>query len=89
MTQLHEFSWFTAFTIFVTYIAIDVLYTAYFIHVEKRNAKTAATLSSAIYGLMAYGVVNYAQNIWYLIPLVLGAWIGTFITVKFYKKPNA
>jgi hypothetical protein len=35
-----------------------------------------------IYGLLAYGVVTFSKNIMYLVPLAAGAFVGTYITVK-------
>lgn len=80
-----EFNYLTALSIFVIYIFIDALYTLYIINVEKRNAFFAASVSALIYSLLAYGIVNYSKNIWYLIPLSSGAFIGTYITVLLNK----
>ena len=49
-----------------------------------RRAKTAACLTAAIYSLLAYGVVSYSANIWYLVPLASGAFVGTYLTVRFH-----
>jgi hypothetical protein len=35
-----------------------------------------------IYGLLAYGVVTFSKNILYLVPLAAGAFVGTYITVR-------
>jgi hypothetical protein len=80
-----DFSYLTAFFIFITYVIIDVLYALYIIYVEKRNAMLSATISAIMYGFIAYGVVNYSKNPYYIIPLIIGAWLGTFIVVKFKK----
>jgi len=81
-----EFSYLTAFIIFITYLIIDVLYALYVIYVGKGNALIAATMSALMYGFIAYGVINYSKNPYYIIPLVLGAWLGTYIVVKYKKK---
>jgi len=72
------FSWFTAVTIFMTYVVIDMLY-------ARRPFRAAAT-TSVIYSLLAYGVVSYSQNILYLIPLASGAFFGTFLMVAYKKR---
>jgi hypothetical protein len=80
-----DFEYKTALLIFIVYIFIDMLYAYYIISVEKRHAFRAAVATSLIYSLLAYGVVSYSKNIWYLIPLASGAFVGTFIMV-WYKK---
>ena len=79
-----DFSWLTAATIFATYVVIDVLYAWYVICVGARRAAAAACLTAAIYSLLAYGVVSYSANIWYLVPLASGAFVGTYLTVRFH-----
>lgn len=82
---MNDFSYFTAATIFFTYLIIDCLYAAYVISVNRGLATLASICTSIIYSLLAYGVLSYSKNIWYLIPLASGAFIGTFIMVKFRK----
>ena len=82
---MNDFSYATAATIFVTYVAIDMLYAWYIICVGKRQALVASALSSMIYSLLAYGVISYSKNIFYLVPLASGAFLGTYLTVRFQK----
>lgn len=77
-----DFSPVTAAIVFVTYVVVDVLYAAYIIAVGDRRAVRAAALSSVIYSLLAFGVVTYAKNVAYVVPLAAGAFVGTYITVK-------
>ena len=81
-----DFSWATATLIFFTYVFIDILYALYIIYVEKRYAFRAAFLSAVLYGLLAFGIVSFSKNIWYLVPLASGAFIGTYITIKYNGK---
>jgi uncharacterized membrane protein YfcA len=81
-----DFSYATAAAVFFTYVVIDVLYARYVIEVGRANAVRAATISSVLYSLLAYGILQYSHNIWYLIPLVLGAWIGTYLTVRLHPR---
>lgn len=80
---MHEFSWYTAATVFVVYVFFDILYALYVICVSRRQAVTASAISAVLYSLGAYGVMNYLHNPWYLIPLACGAFIGTYIAVKY------
>lgn len=80
-----EFSYLTATIIFFVYIVIDMLYTGYVLEVKDYRALSAATFSAMIYGLLAIGYTSYNKNIWYLVPLVIGAFCGTFLMVTFKK----
>ena len=77
-----DFSLVTAAIVFVTYVVVDVLYAAYILAVGDRRAVRAAALSSVIYSLLAFGVVTYAKNVAYVVPLAAGAFVGTYITVR-------
>ena len=82
---MKDFSWGAAALIFVTYVAIDMLYAWYVICVGERRAVTAALLTSVIYSLLAFGVVSYSKNIFYLAPLASGAFVGTYAMVRLKK----
>ena len=82
---MNDFSWLTAALIFVVYVIVDMLYAYYIICVEKRRPLLAASVSSVLYSLLAFGVVSYSKNILYLFPLATGAWLGTFITVTWKR----
>ncbi len=77
-----DFDPFVALCVFATYVLIDILYAAYILEVGRRRAFRAAALSSVIYGLLAYGILTYSHNPLYIVPLVLGAFLGTYITVR-------
>jgi hypothetical protein len=80
-----DFNLGTAGIVFVTYFLIDILYAFYVIYVGKRDAVRSALASSALYSLAAYGVITYSRNIIYVLPLALGAFLGTYVIVKFKK----
>lgn len=82
---MSEFNYITAITIFFTYMIIDCLYAAYVISVNRGLAAFASLCTAIIYSLLAFGVLSYSKNVWYLVPLASGAFIGTYITVKFRK----
>lgn len=86
---MNDFSWWTALTVFVVYIFFDILYALYVICVSRQQALAASLVSSVLYSLGAYGVMNYTHNALYLIPLGLGAFIGTYIAVKYMGKWHA
>ncbi len=80
---MNDFNPYTAALIFVVYVVIDMLYALYILCVGKHQALAAAAISSVLYSLLAFGVVSYSKNILYLIPLASGAFIGTYLTVRF------
>ncbi len=75
-----------ALLIFIIYFLIDVFYTKYILYVTQRRAFAAANTASLLYLLMAVGVINYTANHWYLVPLVLGNWLGSYVVVKYEKN---
>jgi hypothetical protein len=83
---VNDFSPVTAAVIFATYVAVDILYAAYIICVERRRALASAAISSVLYSLLAFGVITYSKNPLYLIPLAAGAFLGTYVTVLYNSK---
>lgn len=81
--NVNEFDWTTALIVFVVYVIFDILYALYVICVSRRLPLAAATTGALLYSLGAVGVMNYTHNALYLIPLSLGAFIGTYIAVKY------
>ena len=83
---METFSWTTALIVFVVYVFFDILYALYVICVSRQQALAASAISSVLYSLGAYGVMSYLHNPWYLIPLACGAFIGTYIAVKYMSN---
>lgn len=86
---MEEFNWYTAATVFVVYVFFDILYAMYVLCVSRQQALRASAISAALYSLGAYGVMSYLHNPWYLIPLACGAFIGTYIAVKYMGNWHA
>ena len=80
-----EFSWWTALTIFVGYFAVDWLVAYYTMAVVRKRALMASHSGAGIYLLTSYGVINYTHNWWYIVFVVLGAWLGTYVYVRYTK----
>lgn len=85
---MNDFNWWTALTVFVVYVFFDILYALYVICVSRQQALAASAISAVLYSLGAYGVMNYLHNPWYLIPLAVGAFIGTYIAVRYMGNFN-
>jgi hypothetical protein len=80
---MSDFSWYTAALVFIVYVVFDVLYALYVIFVGQKRAFAASITGSMLYSLGAVGVMSYTHNALYLIPLSLGAFVGTYIAVKY------
>lgn len=86
VSEFLDFSFVKAIVIFFVYVIVDLLYAYYILCVGRQQAFRAATASSILYSLLAYGVISYSENKYYLIPLGMGAWVGTFILVTWDKR---
>ena len=75
--------------IFVAYMVIDALYVMYTYSIMKKEPALAATMGAVMYFLMALGVINYVNNFLYIIPLVAGSWLGTYIVVSREKRTSS
>lgn len=83
--MFENFNWITAATVFIVYVIVDIVYAMYVLSVSRGHPIAAASYGSAIYTLGAYGVLTYSENPLYLVPLAFGAFLGTYLVVK-YKK---
>lgn len=73
--------WFSLL-LFVSSAALDAVWADYTASVTAKKALRAANLSGLIYLLGVIGIVSYVHNRWYIVPVALGGWAGTFFTVK-------
>lgn len=80
---MSEFSWATAALVFVVYVVFDILYALYVIFVGQKRALAASVTGAMLYSLGAVGVMSYTHNKLYIIPLSMGAFVGTYIAVKY------
>jgi uncharacterized membrane protein YfcA len=76
---------FIALSIFLVTGLMDALHAVYTKAIGDNKPAMAATSGSVIYLISAYAVIQYTQNWWYLLFMVAGSWVGTYLTVK-YKK---
>lgn len=72
--------------LFAIYFLYDVLYAWFILSVQKLQAALSATISGSMYIISAVGVIKYTDNAWYLVPVALGASLGTFFFIKFFNK---
>lgn len=84
-----EFNWLLALGLFVLSSFVDAVFAMYTVAVMKTQAFRAASLSMLTYLLEAVAVVSFIDNIAYLAPLALGAFVGSYIVVKWEDDKKA
>ena len=68
--------------LFLAAAVVDALYATYTIKVVAGKAFSAASISLITYFIEVAGILSFLGNIWYLMPLGLGAFVGTFLAVE-------
>ena len=72
----------------VTFIAVtvvDYFYTFYLKSVNENKALKAGFWGAVIWLIGSIAVIEYTANHWLLIPACMGAFVGTYIGIKFRK----
>ena len=84
--MLYDVSITKALLVFLVTAVSDTLWAIYIRRVTDGKSLSASTLSAVI--IIAGGLVaiEYISNNWYLLPAALGAFVGTFFTIKLDKK---
>ena len=72
--------------LFVVYFAYDIVCTKYILYVAKLDAFRSATSGVLLYLLTAYGTIQFVDNPWNMIPIVISSWIATYLTIKYEAK---
>ena len=72
--------------VFIAMALADVCWTFYFIKIDERKSIAAGIWGSAIYLCGAFGVLSYTEDRTLIIPAILGAFVGTYLTIEYKKK---
>jgi uncharacterized protein YebE (UPF0316 family) len=80
--MLMDINWLLWLGLFGVSLLIDAVYVLYTVSIMNARPMTASIMSVLSYVLGAIGVVSYVDNKLNLVPLVFGAFIGTFVVVK-------
>lgn len=81
-----SFSWMTFITVAIAVALADVCWTMYFIETSNKNAVKAGVWSSLIMLCTSFAVSTYVGEKIYIGAAIIGAFIGTWATIKFHKK---
>jgi succinate-acetate transporter protein len=68
-------------------MATEASCTMYLIYTDKRKAAKAALWCSVTILFTSLAVVNYVEDKTLIIAAVIGAFLGSFITIKLKTKP--
>jgi hypothetical protein len=74
--------------IFILVIFVDFIWTACIFHISKNNAIKASFYSVLLTLIGNIVTIIYVEDHWMIIPSALGAFIGTFLSVKLNKINN-
>lgn len=81
-----DINWLIVFGLFFGYALVDGMYAYYTIAVIKKQALSAASISFVMHFVLAAGVFAYTKQFFYVLPLALGSFVGTYVVTRFQKK---
>lgn len=68
--------------VFGSTVLCDVAWTKYMLAVADKRPTASGLWSAGIVLFGAFNIVTYVHNHWALIPAALGAFLGTWLTVR-------
>lgn len=74
--------WFEFFSVFVFMFVVDIVWAYYFLCVEKRLAFKSGICSVLIYVLGIYSTSKFIEDKTFILPGILGAFLGTYFTIR-------
>ncbi|SOD41816.1 hypothetical protein SAMN06298226_2122 [Nitrosovibrio sp. Nv4] len=81
-----EFSIVTFLLIVLAMALADICWTLYFIDVDERKAYGASFWSAMIVLVHAFTVTTYVENKIYITAAFIGAYLGTFGTIRWKQR---
>lgn len=74
--------------IFFVVLVADMLWVHYIDYVATYKPILAANFAVLVYGASSVAIIAYTSDAIYLIPAFVGAWIGTYVIVKWKKRKS-
>lgn len=71
--------------VFIVVLVADMLWVNYIDYVATYKPILAANFAVLVYGASSMAIIAYTSDAIYLIPAFVGAWIGTYIIVRWKK----
>jgi hypothetical protein len=73
-------------TVFFAMFLADICWALYFIKVSERKSIAASIWAVGIYLCGAFTITSYIENKSFIIPAILGSFLGTYVTIEYKKK---
>jgi hypothetical protein len=70
---------------FFAMVALDLVWAAYTLKVQAKKPALAGVYASAIMLINALVTISYVTEPWMLVPVAAGAWVGTYLGVRYLK----
>ena len=74
--------------VFIGMFLLDMVYARYTQAIQSGQAMRAAHFAAVLIGITAFVTVSYVQNRWLTLPVMAGAWAGTWVAVKWPPRGN-
>lgn len=71
--------------VFVGVIVLDYVYAEYTKAAADRNAIVSSNMAMFLIVITGFVTSCYVINQWLLIPAAAGAWVGTYLSIKYGK----
>ena len=72
--------------IFISLVLIDIAYIFYLKYVAQNKINKASNWASVVTLLNGIIIINYSSDIYSVLSAMIGAYVGTFISMKFFNK---
>jgi hypothetical protein len=59
------------------------------LYTYRLEALKSANVGVFIYLLSVYGTVQYIENLWNVVPIAAGSWVGTYYTLLWERRAAA
>ena len=81
-----EITFWTVTAVLVSTILSDIVWAYYFIKVAQKRPHQASMFAILIALNSSFITISYIGNLYFLIPVIVGSYIGTYIAVKGHIK---
>lgn len=83
-----EFTFSNILFVFASTLLVDIIWAYYFIKIAQKEPVKAGILSIGIALTSAYITISYVHNPLFLIPVSIGAYLGTYYAVTKHKETD-
>jgi hypothetical protein len=83
---LSQFSFLVAISLFIFYFFIEMLDSSLTFSLTQHKSLRSALVTFILYTTLAVEVVAVVSNYFYIIPVALGAALGSYVIVEYEKK---